>query len=151
MNKNPESILKERINNFEKFRKERLPVLHKFSEAIGLPNPHEILLVPKRYLPYLDEFLEDQVIEEHNRSWLITRIGYFFGEILVEEFQGCWMVDENTSSENFTKYVIGDFENNINTLTVDPFLFAARFVDTPAPRSLKNAYTDMLSNIPSFN
>lgn len=139
------SELLKRKAGFAAFRKERLPVLHKFAEIIGCPQPEGILLKPESYLSYISKYCEDQVVSNDNYTWFLTRIGYFIGELYVNAFDGCWDVDENPSSETFSCYVIKDFSMiDDQSKVVDPFAIAKIYVDTPAPRRLNKLYEESI-------
>ena len=127
--------LEKRKNGFDAFRKERMPILHGFAEILGCENPHEILIAPEKFLYYIDGYMEMQDVTNANRTWLLTRIGYFIGEFLISKFGGCWMVDEGVGSKTFARYVVGEFEGEAEKV-IDPFFFAQTYVDTPPPRSL---------------
>ena len=128
--------LEKRKAGFDAFRDERMPVLHRFSEILGCPNPHEILIMPEKFIPYISKYMEEQDVEGDNYTWLLTRIGYFIGELLVSKFDGCWMVDERVDSDSFSRYVIGEFGYSETGKVIDPFLLAQVYVDTPPPRNL---------------
>ncbi|BBP59831.1 hypothetical protein [Pseudomonas sp. St316] len=128
--------LERRKIGFDTFRKERMPILHNFAEILGYESPHEILIVPEKFLPYISKYMELQDVSDENRSWLLTRIGYFVGELLASKFDGCWIVDEEIDSSTFSKYVIGDFGGGGSEKVVDPFFLAQTYVDTLPPRSL---------------
>ncbi len=129
-------ILVGRVSSFENFRKERLPVLHKFAEILGFSDPHVILLNPENFVSGVSDYFETRIVEGDDKVWLLTRVGYFVGELLVCKYDGCWFVDEDSASSTFARYVVGDFSDHPNKI-VDPFELAKVYVDTPAPRSLK--------------
>lgn len=131
------ALLARRLAEFAVFKAERLPVLHQFVEAIGGENAYEVLIAPAKFLPLLEQSFNHLVVEEHNRVWLITRIGYFVGEYLLTAYDGCWQVDEDPRSRAFARYVVGDFSYPPRPgLSVDPFDIAQRYVDAALPRSL---------------
>ncbi|WP_017254369.1 hypothetical protein [Pseudomonas tolaasii] len=133
----PQALLARRLAEFERFRFERLPVLHEFCEALGFEEPHEVLNTPKKFLARLDSGFRDAVISEENRAWFITRIGYHIGECLVVGYHGYWLVDEDPASPAFARYVVGGFAfEGVEAPTVDPFSVAQRYADMPAPRFL---------------
>ncbi|UQV44283.1 hypothetical protein KIV45_20940 [Janthinobacterium lividum] len=77
------------------------------------------------------------VADPADRQWLIARVGYFAGEVLVQQYGGCWYVNEVVGSRYFAHYVVGKFVGIDNaTMMVDPFELAQVYVDTPAPRAL---------------
>ena len=130
-------LLAQRLAGFAVFKAERLPVLHQFVEAIGGENAYEVLNTPAKFMPLLERSFNSLVVEDHNRVWLITRIGYFIGEYLLAAYDGCWQVDQDPRSTAYARYVVGDFScAPLPGLSVDPFAIAQRYVDGPLPRSL---------------
>jgi hypothetical protein len=143
--------IEKRKESFDSFRKERMPVLHEFSSNLGFQNPHEILLLPEKFLNALDEWLSIQEIEENNRMWLATRVGYYIGEYFVVKYGGCWSVSEAKNSRYYGHYVVGDFSafGNPNTL-IEPMEAAMEFVAMPKGRSLSkliNEITEALEGL----
>jgi hypothetical protein len=136
--------LEKRKAGFAMFREERMPVLHKFAEILECPEPHEILIMPEKFLPYISKYMEEQVIQGDNRTWLLTRIGYFIGELLVSKFDGCWMVDERVDSDTFSRYVVGEFAGMSPEKVIDPFQLAQIYVDSAPPRSLVKQFEDIV-------
>lgn len=134
-------ILENRKAEFENFRKERLPVLHKFAEILGCQNPHEILVTPEKFLPYISEYMKNQSIADDNRIWILTRIGYFIGELFISKFDGCWMLDDRIESKTFSRYVIGQFTSYAPEKVIDPFAWAQIYVDAEPPRNLSEHVT----------
>ncbi|WP_178120644.1 hypothetical protein [Pseudomonas sp. PB101] len=128
----PEHLLARRIAGFDAFRLERLPVLRDFSKILGFDQPHEILIMPQKFLPQLDSYFRNAVVSDEDRVWIITRIGYYIGEYLVTLYDGFWLVDEDHASPTFSRYIVGDE----SALKVDPFEIAQKYADTPVPRSL---------------
>lgn len=134
----PEILLARRISGFDSFKAERMPVLHEFCKSLGFDEPHEVLNQPERFLSMMDSGFKNAVVSEENRVWLITRMGYYIGEYLVCLYDGLWLVDKDPSSPTFAKYVVGDFSfDGVISRLVDPFEMAQCYVDTPAPRFLK--------------
>jgi len=123
--------------NFGQFRKECLPVLHEFSQALGFHNPHEILINPENFLSSIDEWLAQQEINDENKVWLATRIGYFIGEYFAVKYDGCWSVCESPSSRYYGHYVVCEFSgfNNPSALC-DPMGAAFALASMPIGRSL---------------
>ena len=66
-----------------------MPVLTDLPEALALADPPTIAAEPERYLPSVDEFMRHQVVGTDDRVWIITRLAYLIGEVLVA------MVDPN--------------------------------------------------------
>lgn len=135
-----DKLLAQRIAEFDTFKAERLPVLQEFCKALGFDQPHEVLIEPKKFLPLLDRGFQHAVISEENRVWLVTRVGYYIGEYLISLLGGYWLVDKDTSSPSFARYVVGDFSlNGAKTQIVDPFEIAQRYATTSAPRFLRQS------------
>lgn len=128
--------LKKRKDRLDVFRQERMPVLHDFAKVLGCESPHEILIVPEKFLLYISKYMEAQDVSDDSRTWLLTRIGYFIGEWLVSRFDGCWVVDESVESKTFSRYVIGEFGSSGSGKVIDPFSLAQAYVDTRPPRKL---------------
>src|SRR5208282_6942055 len=79
---------------FGKFLEERMPVLADFIERLELPNPPMVLMEAEWYLPSVDAYMKSQVVPPEDRVWILTRLGYFIGELLVQRFSGCWFLNE---------------------------------------------------------
>lgn len=141
----PEALLARRVEGFDAFRSERLPVLHEFCKSLGFAEPHEVLIHPEKFLPLLDSGFRHSVISDENRVWFITRIGYFIGEYLIGRYEGCWLVDKEPDSSTFARYVVGDFSfgDEIDPV-IDPFEIAQGYTDTPVPRELAQAIENRL-------
>jgi hypothetical protein len=73
------------------------------------------------------------------------------GEYFVQKYDGCWFVNDIATSQNFARYVVGEFVHlNHSGISIDPFELAAEFVNTPTPRnltSLLNEVDDELSQL----
>lgn len=141
----PDRLLDRRAAGFAAFRSERLQVLHKFCESLGFDQPHEVLIEPKRFLFQLDSGFQRADINEEDRVWFVTRIGYYIGEYLISLFGGYWLLDEDQSSPSFARYVVGDFSKpGVKTKIVDPFEIAQRYATTSAPRFLRQEIETVL-------
>ena len=129
--------LQRRKVEFEQFIQERMPVLVEFCELLKLENPHEVLLDAERFVWPLHAWLRDETIKEDDRLWLLVRYNYFIGELLIQKFGGCWMVDEDPRSQLFSNYVVGEFRllNNKN-VKIFPYEIALEFIDHPPGRDL---------------
>jgi len=126
--------LEKRKKNYSQFLEERMPVLVDFAKSLELDKPHEILLNPENYIESISDYLQEQSILDEDRSWIITRIGYFVGEYYVKALNGYWGICEDINSNKFARYVIF-FEGGFN----DPFNVAAQYIDSPPPRQLLKA------------
>ncbi|GAA5172981.1 hypothetical protein [Viridibacterium curvum] len=114
--------LEARAANFPRFLEERMPVLVEFAEALGGAEPHRILKEPNLFLPGISEWLTHQAIAPEDRPWLVTRLGYFVGELFVTQFSGAWLLNETSGSRYFGRYVVGQFAAFSNqNAQFDPF------------------------------
>jgi len=130
-------LLGERRERFESFLEEMFPVLGDFAESLGLVNPHTIAEDPDAFVPPIGQFMCDQVIEADDRSWIVTRLGYFFGEVLNRRLGGCWLLNEWPDTRYFLRYVVGQFGDGTRAnAMVDPFEVAGAFVAQPPGRDL---------------
>ena len=122
---------------FEKWLAERMPVLRDFAAALELPEPPRIVADPARYLPAIDAWLQNQVVESDDWAWAVARLGYFAGEVLVQRFAGCWLVCDAPSSRFYGRYVVGQFRLALNPAAIaDPIEVAAACLSQPPGRSL---------------
>ena len=136
----PEQLetLRNRREKREQFLNERMPVLVEFCKALDFPEPHRVLTTPSIFLSGVNQWVAQQNLEntcQEDRVWLITRLGYFIGECLVEEFGGYWFLDENPDSRWYTSYVVGKFPRCPNA-RVDPFRVAMEAVERPTGQTL---------------
>ncbi len=140
--------LSRRKAQFNSFLEERMPVLTDFVERLELPNAAMVVVQADSFLPAVSHFMQAQEIAVEDRTWIVTRIGYFVGEWLVQKYGGCWYLNETPETRYFLRYVVGQFARlrNQNTM-VDPFFVAETFVDTPCPRSLVNVLADVDSEL----
>src|SRR4051794_440911 len=93
---------------FDAFVSERLPVMADFAERLGLPEPTMIVNDPESYLPAIDAFMRNQVVKPDDRIWIITRLMYIVGEVLIQRLGGIWLLSDIPDSKFFLKYVVGD-------------------------------------------
>ncbi len=126
-----------RKSGFDQFLEERMPVLKDFMEPPELPNPAMVVAQAEPYLPSIDQWMKDQVVTPDDRVWILTRIGYFIGELLVQRFSGYWYVNDIPDSRFFGRYVVGRFcsVGNPNPM-IDPFSVADAYLSQPPGRSL---------------
>jgi hypothetical protein len=86
-------LLEKRRAAFSQFYHELMPVLVDFVGKMGVSPAHEVLRHAEWFVPYLDRALQTMVVtNEQDRSWLLTRMGYFTGEYFVQKYSGCWYV-----------------------------------------------------------
>lgn len=117
--------LARRQAGFDSFFNERLPVLKDFMERLNLPKPAMVAMEAEKYLPPLDAFLKAQTIADEDRNWILTRLGYFIGELLVQKLNGIWFTNEVPDSRYFLHYVVGKFTQTPNQgAMIDPFYIA---------------------------
>jgi hypothetical protein len=122
------------------FVQEGWEVLIDFVEALGIPEPGMVLRVADEYVAPVDRWLRDQVIGADHRIWLLPRVGYFIGEVLIQRFSGSWFIDDDPDSPYFAHYVVGRFTSLPNPLVkIDPLAVASNLVDEPPGRSLRTA------------
>lgn len=143
--------LERRRGKFDEFLSERMPVLADFADALGLENPPMIVADAERYLAAVDRFVRNQEVEsESDRIWIVTRLGYFLGEVLVQRLGGCWLVNDFPESRYFLRYVVGRFSRIANAgAMVDPFDAASVLVSEPPGRSLLALVEEVESDLES--
>ena len=119
------------------FVREGWDALVDFIDALGLPEPGMVLRVADEYLAPLDQWLSEQVVTPEDRVWLLVRVGYFIGEVLIQRHSGSWFVDEDPDSPYFARFVVGRFTSLPNPLVkIDPLAIASNLVDDPPGRNL---------------
>ena len=99
--------LSRRRTQFDSFLEERMPVLTDFIERLELPNAPMVLVEADTYLPAVSQFMESQELAAEDRAWILTRVGYFVGELLVQKYGGCWYLNETPDTRYFLRYVVG--------------------------------------------
>ena len=137
-------LLDSRTRHFDSFLEERMPVLTEFMGVLALPEPAMVLVHAERYLPPLDQWLQQQTISDEHLTWLLTRVGYFVGEYLVQNLNGHWLVNKHPESRTFARYVVGGFSkiSNPNAM-VDPISVAEDCLAEPSGRSLTKLITEV--------
>lgn len=140
-------ILAERKAKFDKFLNERMPVLVDFISALNIPSPHYVLLNAENFIDPLDSYLKNQTIEEEDKNWLITRIGYFLGELFVQKFGGYWFINETPDTRTFLRYVVGGFGKTNSNIAIDPFEIAKDYANELDGRSLKKYIEEIYSEL----
>jgi hypothetical protein len=132
------SVRDRMLAGFDSFLEERMPVLTDFVERLKLPTPHMVVADPERYIPGIEEFMRNQVVEPESRIWILARMAYYIGEVLIQRFSGAWLLNEIPDSRYFLRYVVGEFSRSKNPSSmVDPFQVASYYVDQPPGRSLR--------------
>jgi len=132
---------------FDDFLAERMPVLASFAEALELENPPMIVADPQLYVPKVDEFLEMQDIQENDREWIILRLGFLIGEVLVQRLGGCWLLNDNPDSRTFLRYVVGQFAGARTSAMVDPFEVADVLTSQKAPRHFSAMIEEVVAEV----
>lgn len=137
MTSEQQELLSRRRAEFDQWLFERMPVLRDFAATLELPDPALIVADPERYLPAINAWLREQVIDPEDENWLVVRVGYFVGEVLVQRFGGCWRVCDACSSRFFARYVVGQFTQIPNPAAiVDPIEVAMAYLSEAPGRSL---------------
>jgi hypothetical protein len=133
---------------FNRFLEERVQVLADFVERLELPNPSMVLVDAERYLPSVDGFMKNQAVLPEDRVWILTRLGYFIGDLLIQRFGGGWFLNEIPDSRYFLRYVVGKFTRvpNRNAM-VDPFYVADLYLAEPPGRSLTIAVNEVVNEL----
>src|SRR5438132_10181874 len=73
-----EQALRERRRaGFDAFFQESRPVLVDFMKRLGFEEPHAVLLDARKFLGPLDAWMRAQVVGTDQRTWILTRLGYF--------------------------------------------------------------------------
>jgi hypothetical protein len=143
-----EKELARRKAGFDAFLQERMPVLVDFMQALELQNAADVLQDAEKFVSPLDVYLKDQTITDDDRIWILTRLGYFIGELLVQKLNGCWLLNENPDSRTFMRYVVGQFSKIKNTQAmIDPFFVADTYLSEAPGRSLVAILEELLSEL----
>ncbi|HWA26172.1 MAG TPA: hypothetical protein VG734_10955 [Lacunisphaera sp.] len=143
---NERQLLSDRKQQFEPFLEEMLPVLADFADRIGIENSHLIAADPDVFLPPIAEFMREQMVAPNDRSWIVTRLGYFIGEVLNKRLGGCWFINEWPETRYFLHYVVGQFDDGSRpNAMVDPFEIANAFVAAPPGRDLSKLIAEVES------
>src|SRR5580658_8386424 len=93
--------------HFAAFFDERVAVLEDFVKRLGVADSPLEPIEIEQYLPAIDAFMKSQVVPSEDRVWILTRLGYFIGELLVQRFAGSWFLNEIPDSQYFLRYVVG--------------------------------------------
>jgi hypothetical protein len=116
---------------FDAFYSELMPVLVGFIDRLGITPAHAVLTDAVAFAPLVSAALRDMRVETaDDRVWLVTRVGYFVGEYLVQNHGGCWFVNDDPDSATFARFVVGRFAAlGGSQARVDPFAVAADYTD----------------------
>lgn len=137
-------LLRRRSEQLASFLSERMPVLADFAVSLELDDPPTMVADPGRYVPSVDAFIRNQVVEEADRPWIVTRLGYLIGEVLIQKFRGHWFLNDLPDSRYFGGYVVGQFTGLSNPCAmIDPFEFANAIIALPPGRSLRNSLAEL--------
>lgn len=137
-------LLRRREALAEQVISERMPVLAEFAAALGLADPPLIVNDPESYLPYINAFMRNQIVEEHDRAWATTRVAYLIGEVLVQRLGGRWFLNPIPDSRYFARVVVGDCTRLSNrNVMVDPFEIAVEFLSLPRGRDLAKTLNEV--------
>ena len=129
--------LDRRRARIDAFLAERMPVLCEFAQRLELCDPPMIVADPDRFLPSIDAYMRNQVVTPEDRVWILTRLGYLIGEVLIQRLSGSWFLNEIPDSRYFLRYVVGRFAGAPNPAAmVDPFQAAEVYLSQPPGRSL---------------
>jgi len=129
--------LDRRRAGFDRFLAERMPMLADFAERLGLPNPPMIVASPTAYVDSIASFMREQQVKTDDRPWILARLGYFIGEVLIQRFWGSWFLNDIPGSRYFARYVVGHFARvKSPNAMIDPFYVASVYVDDPPGRDL---------------
>lgn len=146
------TVLQKRKANFEGFFAEIGPVLCDFFESLRVPDAEMVIAHPSQFVSILDAFMKDQTIEEKDYIWIMTRLGYFIGEWLVQRFGGCWFVVEDPDSRLFARYAVGRFSHcSRENAAIDPMEVANAFLSEPRGRSLEVMLRNLVTELEEEN
>src|SRR5690242_4813692 len=95
-------LIQKRKAGFERFYEELMPALVDFVERVGIKPGYEVLHQAPLYVEHLTKALSGLAVSsDEDRTWLLTRVGYFIGEYLVQKYSGCWYVSDIEGSRYF--------------------------------------------------
>ena len=137
LSKSEKEELAIRKDRFDTFLEERMPVLTDFMTDLGFNEPHMVLINAELFISPLSDYLKNQEVEDEDRNWITTIVGYFIGEYFVQKYDGYWYLNEDPNSITFLKYVVGGFERLKSNVAVDSFGVAYDFTNEKIGRDLK--------------
>ncbi len=141
------NLIEKRKQNLDSFVNQGYDIIVDFAGMLQLEKPFEVLKDPaaiERMINVIHDLIKDELIEDEDRIWLMTGVGYTMGESLIQRYQGYWNVNENESSDQYGRFVVfatapaGDKHYPIDILEA-----AKELIDTPAPRDLKKLLTEI--------
>ncbi len=136
-----EAKLKDLDARLPVFLDERYPVLADFFSTLGRGDAALVAANPEDFVAVLDLWAAPQdfaSVSQKDHIWLMVRIGYLVGEVLVGWGQGVWMLDRTPDSATFGRYVIGAFSAPVAPdLSIDPMAVAISYLSMPPGRSLR--------------
>ncbi len=108
-----------------------------FMEVLALPESGLVLVHAERYLPPLDQWLQQQTISDDHRAWLGARVTCFVSEYFAQMLNGYWLVNKYPDTRRFARYIIGGFSKipNSNAM-LGLFSIADECLNEPPGRSL---------------
>jgi hypothetical protein len=119
------------------FLEQKGPVLIDFAKRLDLSEPELVVTNPAQCLDAISVFMRDQLVNEDDRVWILTRLGYLIGELLVRRFEGDWFLNDIPDSKYFLHYVVGRFQRIKNPdAMVAPFEVANHFLSQESGRDL---------------
>lgn len=132
-------LLDKRKKDFPVFYVQLIPSLVDFIGKMSISPAHEVLKNAPVFVPLLSTALQNlDVVDEQDKVWLLTRLGYFIGEYFTQKYSGAWYPNENPTSRYFARYVVGKFSmKSERELNLDPFMLAEAYISTATPRSLE--------------
>jgi hypothetical protein len=130
-------LLQRRRAEFGVFFAEMMPTLKDFLSQLGARESAYVVRDADRFLLIIEQWGSEISANSENRIFLITRLGYYIGELLVQRWSGCWFVNDIPDSRYFGRYVVGRFARlkNLGAM-IDPFFVADSYVSMPPKRSL---------------
>ncbi|APU09436.1 hypothetical protein A5M85_03805 [Cellulophaga lytica] len=128
LNEEEINLIQKRREGLDDFLKERMPILKEFMEDLGYDEPHLVLLEAQRFIPSLSDYLKNQKIEDEDKNWITSILGYFIGEVFVQKYNGSWFLNEDANSHTFGKYLVGGFLGFDNA-SIDSFKVAIDYVN----------------------
>lgn len=108
-----------------------------FVERLGIQPAHEVLTNAAEYLPYIDAAMRTITIRDESWQWVKTMLGYFIGEVFVQQHAGCWYLETRPQSAHFCRIMVGGFEDGLPAdAAIEPEQLALAFLSGPLPREL---------------